>query len=354
MATTCVLCSNPVSGGRILCDSCDRPRKKGAPAIPGPAVPGAPAAGRLEGLVEVLNAGRVAALLIRSGSVVAATDTAHQLFSDLEGGISAESLRSGLSLDVSTLIDGRRSAVVHGRPRRLHVVSIDAATRVVVFEPEEPVEVASAGLEFIREAVVVPLRSLSQSLEASGRRPGAPQLLRDAAMVIDQSLSTLELSTDIGEQRGEPDSLPTLLENLRERFHSVAERKQTTIRIDVPDAPAEFADIRGLGEALAIYVENALRYVPSGGQIVLGVRTMEHKGSPILLFFVMDNGPIVPEEYRDVIFDAGFVWDPKSDVRTGKDLDQCRRFVRKHSGKAWVESRTGKACTFFMSVPNQA
>ncbi|MBW3563940.1 MAG: HAMP domain-containing histidine kinase [Acidobacteria bacterium] len=353
MATTCVLCSNPVSGGRILCDSCDRPRRK-APPVLDPTPAAAPGTGRLEGLVEVLNAGRVAALLIRSGDVVAATEMARQLFSELEGGISAESLRAGLSLDVSTLVDGRRSAVVHGRPRRLHVVSLDADTRVVVFEPDEPVDVATAGLEFIREAVVVPLRSLSQSLEAAGKRPGAPQLLRDAATVIDQSLSTLELSTDIGEQRGEPDSLPTLLENLRERFHSVAERKQTTIRIDMPAEPAKFADIRGLGEALAIYVENALRYVPSGGQIVLGVRTMDHKGSPILLFFVMDNGPIVPEEYRDVIFDPGFVWDPKSDVRTGKDLDQCRRFVRKHGGKAWVESRTGKACTFFMSVPNQA
>ena len=361
MAATCVLCNAPVSGGRILCDSCDRPRRRPETANgeirrePAPAQ-SVPAYGfDRSRLIEILNAGRVAALLVADGRVAAATEMARQIFSDFDGEVTAERLRTSLSVDVDSLVDGGRSVVIHGHPRRIRIVSVDPSSRVIVFEPEEKVEAATAGLEFLREAVLVPLKSLSESLEAAGRRPGAPQMLRDAASVIEQALSTMALSGDFGESASdEIASLEQLFEKLRERFRSVADRKKASVQINVPDGPAEFDDPGGVGEALAIYLENSLRYIPNGGQIVLGVRTIEHKGEPVLLFFVMDNGPVVPAEYREVIFDAGFVWDPAGTVRTGKDLDQCRRYARKHGGKAWVESRTGKACTFFLSVPNQA
>jgi hypothetical protein len=61
-------------------------------------------------------------------------------------------------------------------------------------------------------------------------------------------------------------------------------------------------------------MDNSMHYVPPGGQVVIGVRWMEHKGKPLLLFFVMDN------------------------------------FAVAHEGSVWVESKTGKACTFFMRV----
>jgi signal transduction histidine kinase len=64
----------------------------------------------------------------------------------------------------------------------------------------------------------------------------------------------------------------------------------------------------------------------------------------------MDNGPVVPEEMRQAIFEPSFVWSPASAERTGRGLFKCREFAVAHAGSVWVESKTGKACTFFMRV----
>jgi signal transduction histidine kinase len=77
---------------------------------------------------------------------------------------------------------------------------------------------------------------------------------------------------------------------------------------------------------------------------------MEHKGKPLLLFFVIDNGPLVPEAMRQAIFEPDFVWSPASQERSGRALFKIREFAVSHGGSVWVESKTGKACTFFLRV----
>jgi signal transduction histidine kinase len=97
-------------------------------------------------------------------------------------------------------------------------------------------------------------------------------------------------------------------------------------------------------------MDNSMHYVPPGGQVVIGVRWMEHKGKPLLLFFVMDNGPVVPETLRQAIFEPGFAWNPSATQRSGRALFKVREFAVAHEGSVWVESKTGKACTFFLRV----
>jgi signal transduction histidine kinase len=134
------------------------------------------------------------------------------------------------------------------------------------------------------------------------------------------------------------------------RFTSFANLKNIQLQVDVPELTETFRDHQQLAEALGILMDNSLHYVPPGGQVVLGVRWMEHKGRPLLLFFVMDNGPLVPEALRQTIFEPDFVWNPTSPDRTGRGLFRCREFALAHAGSVWVESKTGKACTFFLRV----
>jgi len=122
------------------------------------------------------------------------------------------------------------------------------------------------------------------------------------------------------------------------------------LQIDVQELDERFRDSEQLVDALSILMDNALHYVPAGGQVVIGVRWMEHKNKPLLLFFVMDNGPLVPEHLRVPIFEPDFVWNPQGSERTGRSLFKAREFAVAHSGSVWVESKTGKACTFFLRV----
>jgi sensor histidine kinase regulating citrate/malate metabolism len=64
----------------------------------------------------------------------------------------------------------------------------------------------------------------------------------------------------------------------------------------------------------------------------------------------MDSGAHVPEHLREVIFNAGFNPDGRSEERSGRGLARCKDFATQHGGSIWVESKTGKACTFFMRV----
>jgi signal transduction histidine kinase len=144
--------------------------------------------------------------------------------------------------------------------------------------------------------------------------------------------------------------LGDVIRSVVSRYAAFAELKAIEFELSVDDSEERFRGHSQLADALGVLVENSLHYVPSGGQIVIGARPMEHKGKPILLFFVMDNGPLVPEHMRHVIFESGFVWNQHSHERTGGALFKVKEFAAAHGGSVWVDSKTQKACSFFLRV----
>jgi signal transduction histidine kinase len=235
-----------------------------------------------------------------------------------------------------------------------------ASGTVLILRPQEGTPGHASFISYVREAVLTPLRGLKETLAAaSSNRPSDP-LLEDATSTIEQILSSIELAPDVEEasESGAPARAPNVTSIVRrvgDRFTTVAERKRVSLQIDANDIADTFSDHHELESVLVILMENSLHYVPAGGQIVLGVRSLEHKGRPLILFFIMDNGPLVPEEMREAIFTPEFAWHPSSPQRGGRGLARCRDFAAAHGGSIWVESKTGKACTFFLRVrPDEA
>ena len=144
--------------------------------------------------------------------------------------------------------------------------------------------------------------------------------------------------------------LGDVIRSVVSRYAAFAEIKSIEFELSVDESDERFRHHQQLGDALGVLVENSLQYVPGGGQIVIGARPMDHKGKPILLFFVMDNGPLVPEHMRQVIFESGFVWNQHSHERTGNGLFKVKEFAAAHGGMVWVDSKTQKACSFFLRV----
>jgi signal transduction histidine kinase len=134
------------------------------------------------------------------------------------------------------------------------------------------------------------------------------------------------------------------------RSIAFAEVKGIHLEVSVPDLEERFRHHDKLADALGILLDNALHYGTNGGQVVVGVRPMEHKGKPILLFFVMDNGPLVAEHMKYIIFESGFMWNANANERTGRGLFKVREFALGHGGSVWVDSKSGKACTFFLRL----
>lgn len=395
MKTNCLMCGREISQG-IVCEKCDKPRRSAksgggaatalsldADLSPGSAAPDeapdpfpkAPIVPfpreatsiALTNMYEVLATSGAAAVLLDGQREVKYVAPAAQRALGLAtaDGVTVKQLEvalgfaipeSGQTFNLNVVLAGVKTTV------SLIPLSGGSGGYVLLLKSEER-ERESALMSFVREAVMTPLGALQAALAAAVLRRKDP-LLQDAVNTIDQILSSLELAPS--EQPIQPVARPTrapkpaarpagariadILQKLVELQSEFASIKGVRLQLDAPATDETFQNGEGLATALGILLENAINYVPDGGQAVLGLRYLEHKGRPLLLFFVMDNGPVVAEELRERIFEPDFVPDPTDDVRTGKSLGRAREFALAHGGQIWVESKTGRACTFFLRV----
>ncbi len=373
------MCGKPTSGA-ILCPNCDRPRKSGssrtaasgsknsqaapaldpfpeAPVVQFPVESTSPA---ITTIREILTAARVPSLLLGTdGKVRFISSDARTLlgFENESAPLTSVMIEARIGMRLPKDTEPQTQVIeIGGKPVVFSAIPLSggASGTAVILRPKVG-SVPSSYMNFVRETILTPLLGLREALLAAARNRGADPLLRDSASTIDQVLSSLELAPEIEESElrdGLPvrPSVAAVVQSLSERFRPLVHDRQIQLQMDFPDASVPFRDLSDLEDVLGILIENSLRYVPTGGQIVIGLRRMEHKGSPLLLFFVMDTGPVVPPELREQIFAKDFVWNPKSSHRTGRGLARCRQFATAHGGSIWVESKTGKACTFFLRV----
>ncbi|HEX7832414.1 MAG TPA: HAMP domain-containing sensor histidine kinase [Thermoanaerobaculia bacterium] len=411
MARKCFMCGGEVVDG-ILCEKCDKPRKKSRPnasaetheshapasvASSSPPPAPAPSARRGDSGRHATEAAAAAAilpqedpfpkapilqfpidsaspaitsvvnLLVASGvpsvllgpdrSVKFVSDDARRLFDAMQSELSTlAAIESRAGIRVGDLTVPTSAGVRIGTRNFIYTLvpmSGGASGAVLVFRHADPMNEAHASfVTYVRETVLGPLRSLRDSMQSAAASRN-DHMLAELSATVEQVLSSIELAPEVEEPAFTVRPVPTVTDVVRrvaERFRAYADLKGIRLDIDVQDLEERFADHEQLADSLAIMMENALHYVPASGQVVIGVRWMEHKGKPLLLFFVMDNGPVVPEALRQAIFEPSFVWNPQSPDRTGRGLFKCREFAVAHAGSVWVESKTGKACTFFLRV----
>jgi signal transduction histidine kinase len=117
------------------------------------------------------------------------------------------------------------------------------------------------------------------------------------------------------------------------------------------DCPGISADAEKVRRVLVNLTSNAIKFTPDGGFITVRA-ACDDEG---LLLSVADNGPGIPEEYREKIFEKfGQVEGRKSRLpSTGLGLTFCRMVAEAHGGHIWVESTVGEGSTFYVRLPRQ-
>ncbi len=137
-----------------------------------------------------------------------------------------------------------------------------------------------------------------------------------------------------------------VLEHLKNRFQSKAQR----VEQDIPsDLPTIFADGERIRQVLMNLLENAIKYTPIGGTIELAVL---HRTSQKVQVSVCDNGPGIPIENQEQIFEDRFRLKRDQDKEGyGIGLSLCQRIVRAHYGQIWVDSTPDKGSCFHFTLP---
>jgi len=98
-----------------------------------------------------------------------------------------------------------------------------------------------------------------------------------------------------------------------------------------------------LGQVLTNLVDNAISFTPEGGTVTMRVRRTE----AAVELIVEDEGPGIPEDRLDIIFERFYTDRPETEARRGKNsglgLSISREIVRSHGGEIFARNRTADA-----------
>jgi PAS domain S-box-containing protein len=124
------------------------------------------------------------------------------------------------------------------------------------------------------------------------------------------------------------------------------------LRFDVDEsAPQLAADPDKVRQVLGNLVENAIKYSPDGGEVVVAVAPADER----LRFTVRDEGLGVPPAEQRRIFEKFYRLDPqltRGVGGTGLGLYICRELVERMSGRIWVESDGERGSAFVVELPS--
>jgi signal transduction histidine kinase len=119
----------------------------------------------------------------------------------------------------------------------------------------------------------------------------------------------------------------------------------------VSTIPLIMADPRRLREVLDNLLENAIKYSPEGGLVIVTIRPVQK----MLEVCVADTGQGIPVDHLDLIFDRFHRVDTSLTREVsglGLGLTICKRIVELHNGTIWAENRPhGKGSAFYVRLP---
>jgi two-component system phosphate regulon sensor histidine kinase PhoR len=146
--------------------------------------------------------------------------------------------------------------------------------------------------------------------------------------------------------------------NLREQAQRVVEdlraraaERNVTVDNLLPDELWAQADADRLQQVLFNLIENAIKYGRSEGLVALGAKAI---AGGVIRVWVQDDGPGIPAEARERVFERFFRVDKarsRETGGTGLGLSIVKHIVQAHGGKVWVESEIGQGSTFYLTLP---
>lgn len=147
-----------------------------------------------------------------------------------------------------------------------------------------------------------------------------------------------------------PASLNRVCEEVAELAQSSADESgvQFEFRPDAELPLAEF-DPEGIHRAVLNIVLNAIDAVSESDHGAVVLQTGYDRGSDVMLVAVSDNGPGIPEDQRQVVFNV--FESSKGSRGTGIGLPVSRKIVREHGGRIRIEGEPGEGTRFVLSWP---
>ena len=138
------------------------------------------------------------------------------------------------------------------------------------------------------------------------------------------------------------------------RAQSITRNHRIELEVE-KELPGVRVDERAVSEVMYTLVENAAKYSPKGSTIRISAR---RAGDELIEMGVEDEGPGIPADLRERVFDKFFRATRDGDIRshqptgTGMGLAIAKGLVEAHAGNIWIESGgNGKGTRVLFTLP---
>jgi signal transduction histidine kinase len=142
--------------------------------------------------------------------------------------------------------------------------------------------------------------------------------------------------------------LASLIRLISSQFETLAAERRIRFGVDAPETLPVQADFDKVRRILLHLLTHAFEYTPFGGHISVWL----HAKPEHAVIHVQDNGPGVPAEMREAIFDAFGKADGGAERHRGTGLGPIivREFATLHGGKAAVSEAPGGGALFAVTL----
>lgn len=140
-----------------------------------------------------------------------------------------------------------------------------------------------------------------------------------------------------------------------QHFSIIAHSKGIKLQLELPDQPLEiFLDSNLFRRVIANLLANALQYSPSETTVTLRLAPAKHiiDDKTHLQMEVIDEGPGIPEEHRNRVFEKFEVVDLKRKgiPQIGLGLTFCKMAVDAHGGRIFIRTNQPQGSIFVVEI----
>ena len=212
----------------------------------------------------------------------------------------------------------------------------------VSHELKTPISALRAHLENLLDGVEAPDPAVLQVMLQQAER-----LSRLVDQLLDLSrLESGEIRLDLGDIE-----LSSLVRSVSSEIEAVRRDHLVEISEEIPhDVPPVWGDRERIHQVLFNLLDNAVRYTPPGGRVVVTARRVGARCE----VRVEDTGPGIPAEHLPFLFERFYRVDQarsRGEGGTGIGLAIARSVVEAHGGRIWAESEVGRGSVFAFELP---
>lgn len=152
-------------------------------------------------------------------------------------------------------------------------------------------------------------------------------------------------------EKFQPVMISDVLHNLVDEFQPAANQAQTPITLYLPAGlPAISGDVKSLRRALHAVIENAIKFSPDGGEILIRGYSEETN----LFITIQDHGVGIPPEALPRVFERFFHLDEINGQLfggVGLGLSIAQKVIHEHAGCITIKSALGEGTLVTIQIP---